>query len=110
MTEEISELDAMLDQSHSNAELMAALKMQYSTLERQVTWCQLSSEFQLHAGPGPEVAEPFAALCRNQRRAVAMLVDLAARKTRRSPALNREEIATSLMAFTHGVALERAAA
>lgn len=109
MTEEISELKSILERSHSTEEVMAALKTQYSTLEKQVTWCLLSSEFQLQAGRRPEFAESFAELYRNQRKAVAMLVTLVAGKTGRTPALDVEEIATSLMALTHGIALQRAA-
>lgn len=109
MTEEIAELHVILEQSRSTEEVLAALKMQYSTLERQVTWCLLSSEFQLQAGRRPEFAEAFAELYRNQRKAVAMLVTLVAEKSGRTPVWKAEEIATSLMALTHGIALQRAA-
>ena len=109
MTEEIAELHTILEQSHSTEEVLSALRMQYSTLERQVTWCLLSSEFQLQAGRRPEFAEAFAELYRNQRKAVAMLVTLVAEKTARTPVMGTEEIATGLMALTHGIALQRAA-
>lgn len=109
MADEIADLQQALKESRSFQEVLAALKMRYSTLETQVTWCLLSSEFQLQAGRNPEFADAFADLYRNQRKAVAKLVTLVAEKAGAKPTWSADKIATSLMALTHGIALQRAA-
>jgi AcrR family transcriptional regulator len=109
MAQEMKELRALLDRSGSAQEILSALKERYSRLEKQVAVAMLSSEFQLQAGRHPEFAAPFAALYRDQRRAIAGLVRLAAQKAGAPAPPNAIEIATSLMALTHGIALQRAA-
>ena len=109
MTEELGELKALLDRSGSAGEILGALKDKYRSLEKQSVWCLLSTEFQLQAGRHPEFAEPFAALYRSQRKAIAELVRLVAEKAGVTPPANALEVATSLMALTHGIALQHAA-
>jgi len=108
MSQEIIELRALLDRIGSAQEILSAVKERYSGPEKQ-TLAMLSSEFQLQAGRHPEFAEPFAALYRDQRKAIAELVRLLAQKAGVPPPANANEIATSLMALTHGIALQRAA-
>ena len=109
MSQELKELRALLDRSGSAQEILHALKEKYSSLEQQVALAMLSSEFQLQAGRHPEFAEPFASLYRDQRKAIAGLVNLVAQKAGVPPPANANEIATSLMGLTHGIALQRAA-
>jgi len=109
MSQELKELRALLDSSGSAREILRALKDKYSSLEKQVTLVMLASEFQLQAGRHPEFAEPFAALYRDQRRAIAELVNLLAQKAGVPAPANANEIATTLMGLTHGIALQRAA-
>ena len=109
MSQELQELRALLDRSGSAREILHALKKKYSSLERQVALAMLSSEFQLQAGRRPEFAEPFAALYRDQRKAIAGLVNLVAEKAGVPAPANAMAIATSLMGLTHGIALQRAA-
>ncbi len=75
----------------------------------RVTWALLSAEFQLQAGRHAEFAEPFAALYRDHRNAIAGLVKLLAQKAGVPVPANADEIATCLIAVTHGIALQRAA-
>lgn len=109
MSQEMKELRALLSRSASAEEIVSALKQRYSNLEEQISLAMLSSEFQLQAGRRPEFAEPFAALYRDQRKAIAGLVRLLAQKAGLPMPVNPIEIATSLMAVTHGIALQRAA-
>ena len=109
MAEELKEVRALLERSSTAWEILAALKEQYSRLDKQVVWSMLSAEFQLQAGRDAEFAEPFAALYRDQRKAIAKLVRLVARKAGGRAPDNASEVATSLMALSHGVALQRAA-
>jgi AcrR family transcriptional regulator len=109
MSEELQELQAMLDRGQSAPEMLRALKERYSNLDRQEVWCLLSAEFQLQAGRHAEFAEPFAALYRDQRKAIARLLTQLAEKAGVAPPPNALEVATSLMALTHGIALQRAA-
>jgi TetR/AcrR family transcriptional regulator, transcriptional repressor of aconitase len=109
MSQELKELRALLDHSGSAQEILSALKERYSSMEKQVALAMLSSEFQLQAGRHPEFAEPFAALYRDQRTAIAELVNLVAQKAGVPTPVNSMEIATSLMGLTHGIALQRAA-
>jgi len=109
MSEEIGELRALLSRAASAEEIMHALEEKYSSLEKQVTWCLLAAEFQLQAGRNPEFAAPFAALYRNQRKAIGQLVKLVAEKAGMPTPPNLDEVATSLMALTHGISLQRAA-
>jgi len=109
MSEELGELEQLLRGGGSIGEILLVLRQRYSSLEKQVIWCLLSTEFQLQAGRNPDFAEPFAALYRNQRKAIAKLAALVAEKTGAKLAWNGEELATSLMALTHGIALQRAA-
>ncbi len=109
MSEELGELEQLLRDRSSAGDILLALRHRYSSLEKQVVWCLLSAEFQLQAGRNPDFAEPFAALYRNQRTAIAMLASLVAEKAGATLAWNGEELATSLMALTHGIALQRAA-
>jgi AcrR family transcriptional regulator len=109
MSRELRELRDLLDRGGSAREILSALKERYSSLDQQVTLSMLSSEFQLHAGRDPEFAEPFAALYRDQRKAIARLVRLLARRAGAPAPANASEIATSLMAMTRGIALQRAA-
>jgi AcrR family transcriptional regulator len=109
MAEEIAELRTLLTRSGSAEDMMQALEDKYRTLDKQETWCLLATEFQLQAGRNPALAAPFAALYRNQRKAIAELVKLLAEKTGVAAPANLDEIATSLIALTHGIALQRAA-
>jgi AcrR family transcriptional regulator len=109
MSEELGELEQLLRGGESIGEILLVFRQRYSSLEKQVIWCLLSTEFQLQAGRNPDFAEPFAALYRNQRKAIAKLAALVAEKTGATLAWNGEELATSLMALTHGIALQRAA-
>lgn len=109
MSEELGELEQLLRGGGSIGEILLVLRQRYSSLEKQVIWCLLSTEFQLQAGRNPGFAEPFAALYRNQRKAIAKLAALVAEKTGATLTWNGEELATSLMALTHGIALQRAA-
>jgi AcrR family transcriptional regulator len=109
MSEELSELEQLLRGGGSIGEILLVLRQRYSSLEKQVIWCLLSTEFQLQAGRNPDFAEPFAALYRNQRKAIAKLAALVAEKAGARLTWNGEELATSLMALTHGIALQRAA-
>ena len=109
MSEELGELEQLLRGGGSIGEILLVLRQRYSSLEKQVIWCLLSTEFQLQAGRNPDFAEPFAALYRNQRKAIAKLAALVAEKAGARLAWNGEELATSLMALTHGIALQRAA-
>ena len=99
MSQELKELRALLDRIGSAREILHALKEKYSSLEQQVALAMLSSEFQLHARRHPEFAEPFASLYRDQRKAIAGLVNLMAQKAG-VPPINAVEIATSLMGLT----------
>jgi len=109
MSQEVKELRALLDNSASAQEILRALKERYSILDKQVALSMLSLEFQLQAGGDREFAEPFAALYQGQRKAIAGLVKLLAQKAGVAEPANASEIATSLMAVTHGIALQRAA-
>ncbi len=109
MSEEIEQLRALFDLAGSAEETLRALKKKYTSLEKQSVWCLLSTEFQLQARRNPEFAEPFAALYRNQRKAVAGLVKLVAERAGVEPPANAEEVATSLMGMMHGIALQHAA-
>jgi AcrR family transcriptional regulator len=109
MSEELGELHQLLQERSSIAEILLALRQRYSSLEKQVIWCLLSTEFQLQAGRNPDFARPFAELYRNQRRAIAKLVTMVAKRDGAKLEWNAEELATSLMALTHGIALQRAA-
>ena len=108
MRQELNGLQFLLEQSGSAREILIALKSKYSSPDSQVP-AMLSLEFQLHAVRHPEFAEPFAALYRNQRKAIAGLVRLFAKKAGIAEPANAGEIATALMGLTHGVALQRAA-
>ena len=109
MSEELGELEQLLRGGGSIGDILLVLRQRYSSLEKQVIWCLLSTEFQLQAGRNPDFAEPFAALYRNQRKAIAKLAAQVAEKTGATLTWNGEELATSLMALTHGIALQRAA-
>jgi AcrR family transcriptional regulator len=109
MSDELGELRQLLQERSSVAEILLALRQRYSGLEKQVIWCLLSTEFQLQAGRNPDFAGPFAELYRNQRHAIAELVTMAAKREGAKLEWNAEELATSLMALTHGIALQRAA-
>jgi AcrR family transcriptional regulator len=109
MSKELGELEQLLRGGGSIGEILLVLRQRYSSLEKQVIWCLLSTEFQLQAGRNPDFAEPFAALYRNQRKAIAKLAALVAEKAGTRLTWNGEELATSLMALTHGIALQRAA-
>jgi AcrR family transcriptional regulator len=109
MTEELGELHQLLKGRSSLAEILLALRQRYSSLEKQVIWCLLSTEFQLQARRNPDFAGPFAELYRNQRRAIAELATMVAKREGAKLEWNAEELATSLMALTHGIALQRAA-
>ena len=109
MSEEIREIEQLLEERSSLAEILATLRHRYSSLEKQVIWCLLSTEFQLQAGRNPDFAEPFAALYRDQRQAIVRLVTQAASRVGARLEFNAQELAISLMALTHGIALQRAA-
>jgi len=109
MSEELAELHQLLNERGSIAEILVTLRDRYSSPEKQEIWCLLSTEFQLQAGRNPTFAEPFAELYSNQRKAIAELVTMVAEKTGATLQWNAEELATSLMALTHGIALQRAA-
>jgi AcrR family transcriptional regulator len=109
MAQELKGLRNLLDSLGSAEEILSALKERYGGLDKQVSLSMLSSEFQLQAGRDPKFAEPFAALYRDQRKVIARLVKLLARKAAVPAPANAIEIATSLMAMTHGIALQRAA-
>lgn len=109
MSQEMSELKALMETAGSRQEILGALKQRYSSLEKQISLAMLASEFQLQAGRRSEFAAPFAALYRDQRKAIAGLVRLVAQKSGVPAPANALEVATSLMAFTHGIALQRAA-
>lgn len=109
MSQEMSELKALMETAGSRQEILGALKQRYSSLEKQISLAMLASEFQLQAGRRLEFAAPFAALYRDQRKAIAGLVRLVAQKSGVPAPANALEVATSLMAFTHGIALQRAA-
>ncbi len=109
MSEEIGELRTLLSRNGSAEEIMQALEDKYRSLEKQEIWCLLATEFQLQAGRNPEFAAPFAALYRNQRRAIAELLKVLAEKMGAPVPSHLDAIATSLIALTHGIALQRAA-
>ncbi len=109
MSEEIGELRTLLSRSGSAEDIMQALEDKYRSLEKQEIWCLLATEFQLQAGRNPEFAAPFAALYRNQRRAIAELLKVLAEKMGAPVPIHLDAIATSLIALTHGIALQRAA-
>ena len=109
MAEELGDLESLLEDGGSAAQILAVLRQRYSSLEKQVVWCLLSAEFQLQAGRNPDFAEPFAALYRNQRKTIARLLTLLAQRADSKLSMSADELATSLMALTHGIALQRAA-
>jgi AcrR family transcriptional regulator len=109
MSQEIADLEQLLKSTDTAEEILSALRKKYSAREDQMTWCLLSTEFQLQAGRNPDFAEPFAALYRDQRKAIARLAASLAEKMGRKLTWSGDRLATSLMALTTGISLQRAA-
>jgi AcrR family transcriptional regulator len=107
-SQELASLSVLLETGGSAADILRALKKRYSSIDKDLTLAMLSSEFQLQAGRDPEFAEAFAALYRDQRTAIAGLVELLAQKAGVPAPPDALEIATALMALKHGIALQRA--
>jgi AcrR family transcriptional regulator len=109
MQREETEVRELLDRSATFPDLLQALKERYSTPEGKIFLSMLSTEFQLHASRNPEFAEPFAALYREQRNAIAELLRLLARKAGVPAPSHLKDHATSLIALSHGISMQRAA-
>jgi AcrR family transcriptional regulator len=109
MTEEAAAVRELLERGGDFAGILKALKQRYSTQEGKVALALLSAEFQLHASRNPEFAEPFAALYRDQRKAIAELLRLLAQKAGVPVPAHLNDHATTLIALSHGIALQRAA-
>lgn len=109
MAEEIAQLRELLDGARTAEQILRALNRRYSSLEDKTLWALLSTEFQLQAGRNPEFAEAFAELYRDQRKAIAGLLKLLAKKAGAPAPASPLEAAAGLIALVHGLAMQRAA-
>jgi AcrR family transcriptional regulator len=109
MKREETEVRELLDRNATFPEILKALKQRYSTPEGKIALALLSTEFQLHASRHPEFAEPFAALYRQQRIAIAELLRSMAHKVGVPVPSHLKDHATSLIALSHGISMQRAA-
>jgi AcrR family transcriptional regulator len=100
---------SMLARADGFDTLVAEVAGRYEQLAGRADWCLLAAEFQLYASRHGRRAGEFAALNQAYGVALASALEEAAGKLGLSLAMPSAELATTLVALSHGLALRRAA-
>lgn len=104
---EVTTLTKALSRIERAEDLAPAMERRYRVLGENSTWCLLTTEFQLYAMRGGKKAAEFAEINESYRRRLGALMSEHADRLGLQSSLSPYEFAVSLVALSHGLALQR---
>ena len=109
MEAEAAQLSGLMDSDARTPEgIFAGLESWAAALNRDVNWCVLSIELQLHANRSPAFAEKYQRVWDAHRAGLGRVVGKLFATLGRRPPAEPEQLAAAFMALAHGLALQGA--
>lgn len=105
-TQDIAELQALLQACTDVASVLEALRRRFSALDQDADWAMLANELQLHAARTPSFAPEFDSLHQDNIEALGRLLSALFLKARRKPPAKLHDLAAGFIALVHGLALQ----
>ena len=106
---DLRDFEAMLVTSDSFELLVEKVAARYRELGDSPDWCLLMAEFQLRVSRESNGDDAFVQAYADYRRALSRLIEQAFARFGRKSSLTPADLAVTLIALSHGLALERAA-
>ncbi|GGC92748.1 TetR/AcrR family transcriptional regulator [Chelatococcus reniformis] len=106
---DLRDFEVLLAQSATFENFVAGAAARYRELGDNPDWCLLIAEFQLRASRAATADDAFARTYADYRSELSRLIDATLERFGRKGSLTPAELAMSLLALSHGLALERAA-
>jgi AcrR family transcriptional regulator len=109
MEEDVHWSHELLQTSDDAEEVLRSMGARYQEFEEKLDWCLLSAEFQMEASRRPKIAEEYAQLLRQNRKALGEIMTLLFQKAGKPLPMPADQFATVLMGLVSGLAMQRAA-